>query len=299
MAPTRTIFQLDHQPTWYENIAVRANGRILATRIDVPELMEIDPTTGEGRSILTIPGSKSLMGINELEPDVWAVGAGDYILGPGTVPGSYSLWIADLNGPKPVVSLVTKIPEIGLLNGTETWSKDVVLAADSTNGRIYRINVRDGSYSVVLDAKELDGDESQPIGINGLKLYQGWLYFTNTAQKATYRVPVGDDASTTGPVEIVATGPFIPDDLCIGADGTVYVTDPLRHKVARIPPGGSDLVVIAGEPDAMEIAGPTACALGRRDEDGHVLYVSTGGALAAPVDGKTEPAKIVAIDLSG
>jgi hypothetical protein len=298
MAPVKTVFQLDHKPTWFENIAVRANGTLLVTRLDVPELMEVDPVTGSGKTIATIPGSKSLTGINELTPDVFTVGAGDYDLASGTVIGSYCLWLVDLTGAEPSLRQVTeKMPGVGLLNGTTTWDETTVLAADSASGQLFKIDVTSGKYTVCLSGEHLLPAEGapMPLGINGVKIHDGYVYFTNTTRATFYRVPVDADAKPTGEIEVQATG-FPQDDCYVMDDGTAYVVTHVTNMVMKVSPKG-EAISIAGGFKSMDVAGCTACAVGRTPEDKNVLYVCTGGGNSLPVDGQTEPAKVVAIEL--
>lgn len=309
MAPVKTVFQLATKPSWFENLAVRACGTLLVTRMDVPELWEVDPRTGAGRAILTIPSVSGLTGINELGArDVFVVGGGDYDFTPGkgTVPGTYGLWRVDLRGPQPKASpIVTKMAEIGLLNGTATWDGRTVLAADSIAGVVYKVDVETGAYEVCLDVEAMKAAPGSPfpLGVNGVKVHDGHVYFTSTTRGVFGRVPVGADAKAAGPVEVLAEG-FWQDDCCVAADGTAYVVTHVSNMVMRVPPpragaGAGAAVVVAGDAASMAVAGGTACALGRTEDDGNVLYVCTSGANAVPVNGQSEGAKIVAIQLDG
>jgi hypothetical protein len=296
---TKTIFQLDTKPTWFENIAVRPKGTLLVTRLDVPELWEIDPVTGSGKSILSIPNVKSLTGINELKPDVWAIGAGDYDMAAGAVLGSWELWTADLSGPgEPKVKLGAKVPEFGLLNGTATWDEHTVLAADSPGGKIYKIDLTTGTSSVCLeDELMLPPSEGQiPLGVNGVKIFGKYVYFSNTAKQSFCRVPVDTDAKATGPVEVVAEG-FLQDDFVLTEDGSAYIVTHPTNTVVKVSPAG-ETVKIAGEYTSTEVMGGTACAVGRTEEDKNVLYACTSGGVVMPVNGVIEPAKVVAIKLT-
>ncbi len=123
---TRVVFQLPDVGSWFENIAVRASGTLLVTRVDVPEVWEVDPATGSGSLLATFPAPVgSITGITELTPDVFVVGAGQYNLGSGTVAGSYGVYLLDLSGGSPPSpKLVVQMPEVGLLNGLTTWDAE-------------------------------------------------------------------------------------------------------------------------------------------------------------------------------
>ena len=56
---------------------------------------------------------------------------------------------------------------------------------------------------------------------------------------------------------------------------------------------------MAGSQGSLALAGATSGVFGATAADRRTLYVTTSGALAGPVNGSvTEPAKIVAVDMS-
>ncbi len=298
---TRVVFQLADIGTWFENIAVRPSGTLLATRLDVAELWEIDPATGSGSALVTFPEPlKSLTGITEVSPDVFAVGAGQYNLGAGTVAASFGVYLVDLNSASPVPKLVTQIPEAGLINGMTTWGADILLVGDSEFGALYKVDVAAGTYTKLLADETMGSPEEAPlqIGINGIKRLGNHLYFTNSMRQTIFRVPLDANAAATGPVETVVSG--LPlDDLAFDEAGTAYVTTHVGNSIVTVTPGAKEGVVSAGSADSLELAGCTAAAFGRRPGDKKALYVVTCGALTMPVKGEeTEPAKIVAVDFA-
>ncbi|KAJ4201390.1 hypothetical protein NW759_015649 [Fusarium solani] len=306
MASTRTLFQLSSQPTWFENISIRPNGTILATRLDVPEVWAVDPTNSSGSLLFRIPlpkdvPSQALTGICALRPDVFAIGAGIYDMtgGTGAKAGSFSVWLADLTGQEPKVTKVTDTPEIAMINGMATWDENTALVTDCLSGKVYKLDVTSGTYNIALEDETMEIPAGAPfqVGINGLKVHrtaeQIHVYYTTTTRYSVYRMPVTHELKPAGPVETLASG-VVPDDLVVAHDRTVYVCTNVTNTVARIPPGGGDVVTVAGEAKAMTLAGPTACVWGEGEK---VLYVATAGGNATPVDGKTEPAKIVEVRL--
>jgi len=298
--PTRVVFQFPNVGSWLENIAIRPSGNILITRLDVPELWEVDPKTGSGFSIATFPAPlTSLSGVTEVTPDVFAVGTGVYKLGEGTVPGTYEVHLLDLNESSPKPKLVTKINECGLLNGMTTWDANNVLCADSEYGSLYKVDVATGTYTKVLDDDLLKSPEGSPmqIGINGIKIKDGYLYYTNSMRQTFFRAPIGDGAVVSGHIEPVVSG-IVLDDFALAEDGTAYLTTHFGNSVVKIAPGSKEVAVVAGNIGTLEMPGTTACALGRGKDDKQTLYVVTAGGLSSPVNGQTEPAKVVAVDLA-
>jgi hypothetical protein len=75
--PTTLIHEFPN-PTWLENIAVRHNGQILTTSISTSVLYQVDPSQEQQPiPVATVPRSDGLLGIAELEQDVFYVIAGN------------------------------------------------------------------------------------------------------------------------------------------------------------------------------------------------------------------------------
>ncbi|KAF4966675.1 hypothetical protein FSARC_5664 [Fusarium sarcochroum] len=306
MASTKTLFQLDSQPTWFENICTKSNGTVLATRLDAPEVWAVDPTTSSGSQLLRVPlpedvPNPALTGICHLRPDIFAIGAGSYDMVENLAPkpGSWSIWLADLTGEEPKVTKAADMPELGFVNGIATWDENTVLVTDCLKGKVHKLDVTTGSYSVALEdeSMEIPADAPFQVGINGIKVHrtseQTYVYYTTTSRFSVYRVPVTQELQAAGPVETLASG-IVADDIAVARDGAVYVCTMVTNTVARIPAAGGEVATVAGEEKAMTVAGSTACVL---SEDEKTLYVVTAGANAVPVDGKTEPAKVVEVKL--
>ena len=301
---TRVIFQLPNKGTWFENIAVRPNGLLLVTRVDVPEVWAIDPASGGGTAIHSLPAPiNSITGITELSPDVYAIGAGQYDLAKGSIEGSWEIWTFSLasaeRDARSMPRKVVDVPRAGLVNGLATLDAGTVLAADSTHGSVYKIDLVSNTCSLALSDELMNpGPEPFiPIGINGIKIRDGFLYFTNSARALFCRLPIGAGAKATGEVEVLASG-FVPDDLAFDTDGSALIAAHPQNMVVKVLPGSSEVITVAGKVDSLEIAGGTACAFGRKAGEHRVLYVVTAGAVSSPVNGETEPGKGVAIDLS-
>ncbi|KAF5005214.1 hypothetical protein FDECE_8335 [Fusarium decemcellulare] len=218
--PVEIIFQEETQPSFFESICARSNGMLLVTRQDVNELWELNPFTRTGRCVLRITEVESLTGMCEVSLDVYAVGGGTYRVKTheGPLPGTFGVWLADLTGDEPKVHQVTRIPEIGQLNGITAWDSQTILAADSYHGKVYRVNIQDGSSSVCIEHETMTDPPKSPVrmGVNGLKIrtVDGGreLYYSNTARMLFCRIPVDCNATATGPAEVLATG-FSPESM--------------------------------------------------------------------------------------
>lgn len=294
-----TVYQFSSVGTWAESIAVRPNGQVLVTRLDVPEIWSIDPVSQTAYLVHTFTGATSTIGITAIGPDIYAVGSGIVDLSTyAATPGSFVIWKVDLRGHRPGVSIIKAIPEGGSLSGLTLFrgggNSTFILIADTVLGKVWRLNPKTGAYSVALsDSTMQPAAGGPPIGINGLRTVGNKLYYTSSTQQVFCRVTLNQDASAAGPFEVVASGSF-QDGFDITGDSTAYITTHPQNTVIKVTPSG-DSSVYAGNLNSSALAGSTDAHLGTF-RGRQVLFVTTNGGLGAPVNGTfTEPAKVVMI----
>jgi hypothetical protein len=197
--------------------------------------------------------------------------------------------------PSAVVSKVTDIPEGVSLNGIAALneSQGLLVVGDAGAGVVYTLNVHTGNYSKTIDDPTMKPSSSYPIGINGIKVRDGYLYYISEAQELVFsRIPVNTTSSApTGPAEIIATNIF-GDDFSLDQAGNAYVGENPWDVVAKVTPGG-EVSVVAGSLNSTLVAGATSTAFGRTSGNGSVLYVTTSGGLGSLVC--AEGGKVVAI----
>ena len=157
---------------------------MLVTLLTAPEVHEIVPfnSSNSARLAFASGGHSNGTGITEVKADVSVV----------CVDGG-SLWELNFReGDTPHGFLITKIPE-AQLNGLATLNPPhgIVIAADSTNGCIWRVDLNTGAYESVLEDETM-----QPVlvhdvqlGINGLQMLGNTVYYTN-AKKSLLSSPV-------------------------------------------------------------------------------------------------------------
>ncbi|KAJ5175044.1 uncharacterized protein N7482_000921 [Penicillium canariense] len=295
-----TIFQFPNIGSWIEGIAVRENGDILITRTDTPELWSINPLTKQASLLYTFPNATSTVGITELSPGIYAVGAGIVDLATTVATaGSFVIWTVDLRFLTPRASVLKAIPEGQSLSGMtlyEGGGPPLLLIADTKKGAVWRLDPRTGAYSVALsDSSMLPVEGLPPIGINGIKVSGRTLYYTSSTKQVFCRVALNTDGSAAGPIEVVASG-FFQDGLALKPDGTAYITTHPRNTVLKVTPSGETSVFV-GNLNSTAVAGSTDAQFGFYWGQ-EVLYVTTNGALSAPVNGTfTEPAKVVMVTM--
>lgn len=303
-----TLFQFPHNGSWVDNITLRPDGSLLLTRLDMPEVWSVNTTSGDARLAHSFPNATSCFGISEIDHDVFAVVVGNFSTKTYTpTAGSFSVHrldfnIGDAKDNKRIPKLarashIAALPEAQALNGMTTFTKKshLVLIADSPKGAVWKVNTKTGHYSVALHHPTMTPAKGQalPLGINGLKLVDGYIYYTSTTRMEFCRVKVNEDATAAGDYEVIASG-FLPDNLDVALDGTAYIATDPQNSVVRISPYGQ-ISLVAGGQLSTQMPGPTSCQL---TPDGKTLYVGTSGGQVAPVLGTfTEPGKVVKISL--
>jgi hypothetical protein len=291
--------------TWLENLVVRPNGKVLATRFDNPLLVEFEPSnaSSEPKTIYTFPEALGATGLTKVDGhrDLYAAASGNFSLTAGLTPKSWVIWTIDLqdeNKPK-----VTKfpVPAVALVNGIASLraSEHALVVSDSILGIIGKLDLKTGVYSTVLNntlTQKLVPDAE--LGINGIRRHKSSLYFANGNILA--RVSIHPDGSPASEAEIVgnATNPAYQfDDFAVDGDGTAYLATGNANAITRITPNGQ-AAIIAGNLNSTQIAQPTSVQIGKSKGRHPLLYVTTAGGLQSPVNGNiTVGAQFLSIHL--
>ena len=280
-APTvRSIYQFTDFTM--ENMAARSNGHLLLTGSNQPFLYDIDPTAASpSPSMLpSIPGVIGVFGIAETSPDVFAVAAGNYT---NLVPAndSFSIWQVDMNQtPEPTVKLITPIPAAEGLNGMAALNgfSGSVLVADSKKSAVWKVDVSTGAYSIAIQNDDFaPNTAAQSLGINGLRMSGGNLYFTNSAQGFFGKVSVNGEGTAVGDVQTLArldssAGTYDDLDLDCAGNSWIATHDDLLLAVTT---GGTQSNMTGG---ATQFKEPTSARFGRGSgSETTVLYVANAG----------------------
>lgn len=194
---------------------------------------------------------------------------------------SNQLLVLDRNGG---VKKRVAAPDALFLNGMVEIAPDAILIADSLAGKIWRFDPASGAIAIWLSDPLLATDPAQPSqrpAANGLKVQDGWLYVSNSARGAMYRIALSGN-SPSGPLEHYATtGPV--DDFTFLPDGTIAAA---TH--------GNTLVRIARDGTVSDIL-PDGCdgctSVARYGPRGDLIVLTTGHLL----EGGTAPARVLRI----
>jgi hypothetical protein len=321
--PARTVAQLDKVPTWLENIAVRATGDLLVTQLaPAPVLYTIKSPASANATLEPIyewhePNVTDILGITETFPDTFNIIAGNATADALGYAGSWSVWEAKLsscNSSVPAIRKIANIPEAMLLNGITPLPghPEIVFIADSQFGFLFRLDTRTGKHEVIAKGPEFDPYPARQhktvgFGINGVKIRDGYLYFSNSNLVSIFRMPITMDgyvakegkAKVELYADLNAAVDFV-DDFVFSGDGTLWAASNYGNSIVAVSPGGKKIRVVAGAITQLTLAGSTAAAFGRTKYDRDVLYVCTAGGLGEPVNGTiVEPGKVEAIDIAG
>ena len=282
--------------TWVENIAVRANGQIIATTLPAAEIWQVNPFKSEAPILITqLPYLVGAFGIAETAHDVFVVTAGNFTR-TGNVPYSYSVWEIDLRGRSGANAAnaptrkIVDIPEAPLLNGVThiVPGSRTVLIADSINGQVWKLDTTTDKYGVVLSDPLMKPQAPSPLGINGIHTHGDTAYFTSSGQNILASVRINlKTGKAVGSYQTVAHPiGLAPDDFTLDAAGNAYIATNFGETVVRVQTSGRNkgtTSTYAGNANSTVLAGNTACVFGRTRSDSGVLYVSTAGGSAAPV----------------
>lgn len=335
--------------TFLENIASRANGDILVTMaVPQSNVFAIqNPMTSCPNMVpvFQVPGSNGTHGIAEIanRPDVFAVVAGNISLSGNPangVMGSNSLWELDMRtsgsavapGPQkqginpdpscpqalPLEVTARKIADLPMaprLNGLAAVpGTSMMLVGDSQLGVAFRVDTATGAVTTAVDVPEMKpvpgaGSADDALGLNGMKVKGGALYFTTAASRTVYRIAIQPDGSGPMPGATVETIAAVPtaswmDDIDIRDDGSLWVTTNTGNTLLALEPTAAANgtaaapgaaraqfnapVVALGAANSLTVGGAASVAFGRGSVSRNTAFVVTGSG--------DEPAKVVAVD---
>jgi hypothetical protein len=233
-------------------------------------------------------------------------------------PGSFSVWKLDFTvqhnehydpffdwktkrngGDKqksgPAVSKIVDIPKAKALGAsTLLKSRDsrFLLISDSSEGMIWGLDLETGEYHPTLShGSMLPAPNGPAMGVNGIQVHDGYLYYASVTKREFRRVQIDDTASAIGPYELIL-GDITLDNFDLAIDGTVYFATNTENMIVKLTAQG-EIVQVAGGKNSTALAGPTCCRL---HPSGNVLVVGTNGGITAPVNNWfEEPGKLAAI----
>lgn len=203
--------------------------------------------------------------------------------------------------PQGETSVVVTLPDAMFLNGMTPLDGDSLrdgkaerlLIADSYRGAIWQLNVSEKTVQIWLEHPELarSAPDKEFPAVNGLKIFDGVLYASNTEKMQLVKIPIVD-GQPGEPSIFVA--PINLDDFAFDQQGNLYGTTHVYNSVVKISPEGNVTVIAAAE---AGMAGSTALAFGRGEGDRTNVYVVTNGGMSFPLPTGVEPARVVCLEV--
>jgi hypothetical protein len=265
--------------TFLENIAVAAEGTLYVTSHEDGKILQLSPT-GESSVYATIAGKVAGLAVAQ---------NGDLIVSGWDSQGVPTVFRV---GEQQVETLVT-LPDALFLNGIVHLSGDRYLIADSYRGAIWQLDIAQRTAQIWLEHPLLTrrSADSQTPAVNGIKLFQGMLYASNTDRMLLLQIPIEAGAAATP--KVIAENVNI-DDFAFDTDGTLYGATHIYNSLIRRTPDGQ-LTLLAEAEQGM--TGSTAVAFGRSEGDRTAIYVVTNGGMFLPPPTGVQPAEVVRLEV--
>jgi hypothetical protein len=280
LVPAQTIAEFPVN-TFLESIAVAADNTLFITSHYEGKVIRID-ADGVPTTYATIAGKATGLAMTS---------DGDLLLSGWDNQETSVVWRITTDG---AIYLLAKLPEAMFLNGLTRLIGDRYLIADSYRGAIWELNTSNETFSIWLEHPDLARSSPEEVfpAVNGLKIYDRFLYASNTQKQQLVKIPILADG-LAGEPEIFVTGVNI-DDFAFDIAGNLYGTTHVFNSVVKIDQEGTVTTIAQLE---QGVAGSTALAFGRTEGDRTGIYVTTNGGMSYPPATGIEPAKVVRLNV--
>jgi sugar lactone lactonase YvrE len=266
--------------TWLENLVVGPNGALYATNYLEGKVFKI-AADGEKEVYAAIDGK--IAGIAVYHKNQFLVTGWDKQAKPA---------IFKIDG-KSSVSKLLNIDGGMFPNGIVHLESDKYLVADSYAGCIWQYDAASNIVSVWLKDKLLErsSGKSQYPAANGLKMYDGNLYVSNTEKQILVKVPMSGFKARAPSLFIDKVN---IDDFAFDGSGNIYAATNVYNGVIKITPD-KQITIVADL--SSGVAGSTSVVIAKNSVGAWVLYVATNGGMAVPPPTGVEEGKIIELSL--
>lgn len=202
-------------------------------------------------------------------------------------------------GPQPKITKLLDNPNMDIGDGMTVLNKQsgLLISGDSgsTNGQLYVYNTNNGAITAPYAATPFANPPGGSSGIDGMKVRNSTLYYTNLSLKTLGRMPIDTSSGkSTGPIEVLYNGTAL-DDFYFDGVGNLYATvlegNGIGYAQAPLKPGNLKFI-------ATQIPSASAARFGLTPADKNTLYVTSVGNLSAYATGGpfTVPGGIWSVD---
>jgi sugar lactone lactonase YvrE len=179
-----------------------------------------------------------------------------------------SIWRIRPNGGLP--SQFAALPNVAYLNGLAIdESGSTLYVTDSTNGAVWKISLHPGMAGAVTpwaQGAQLQRVGTAPFGANGIKVHNGAVWVSNTAQGTLMSIPVKEDG-TAGTITTKATGLTAIDDFAFTVSGDVVAAQNFASQASIVYQDGTHVTVLTS---ADGLSNPTSVAI-----RGSTVYIAS------------------------
>lgn len=262
--------------TWLENLVVGEKETLYVTDYPEGKVYKIHP---DGKKELYASIEGKIAGIALLHGSQFLVTGWD----KGGKPSIFKI------DEKLTVSKVLTIDGGMFPNGILHFSGDKYLIADSYAGCIWLYDAAINKVTLWLKDVLLERSSAKVEypAANGLKIYNGNLYVSNTEKQILVKVPESD--LKPGKPSLFLDKVNI-DDFAFDSSGNIYAATNVYNSVIKITQD-KKITIIADL--SSGVAGSTAVVFAKNSEGKPVLYVSTSGGMAVPPPTGVEEGKII------
>lgn len=240
----------------------------------------------------TLPGATGLNGFAQIGADKYAIAGG--------VRGTYhydneTIYTIDFSGNRSgaTTGIAATLPDAVLLNGAASLpaNEEIVLLADSVVGCIWRVNTTSGCYEKAIEGDFLTAPANAsalPIGVNGLKVRAGYVWFTNTYTGVFGRVPIDSEGYPTGDSETIATVSAANswDDFNVLADDGASMACQSPDTVSLISHTGVVTPIIGMNATEGLLLGCSSIVVTAGAQGNRSAYVTTKGSYSSGLGGQ-------------
>lgn len=279
IAPAQTIAEFPVN-TFLENIAINAEGILFVSSYEEGKIYRIAPN-GDRTEFASINGTVAGVALDH-SGNVLVAGVGE-----DKISSIFQI------APSGTVESIVKIPEAMFLNGMTPLKGSHFLVADSYKGAIWDVDVAAKTAKIWMQDNLLArSDTRNPFpAVNGIKIYQNFLFASNTQRQLLLRIPLTEQGAPKTP-EVFLTNVNL-DDFAFDIKGNLYGTTHVYDSVIRISPDKQITILSQAE---QGVTGSTALAFGQGAYKSS-LYVITNGGMSLPPPTGVAPVKIVRLDI--
>jgi hypothetical protein len=266
--------------TFLENIAVGMDGDIFVTSVEDGIIYRIG-LSGKTEMFASIPGKA--VGIVRLNEDTFLVNGWN----DQGVPTIY------LIAGKDHARAMHQPEGAQFLNGMVHLSGDLYLICDSYKGCLWLYNLKENNSAIWLSGDLFMRGKSENTipAANGLKIFNGHVYVSNTDKQLLLRIPL--EGNHPGEPEVILRNVNL-DDFAFDSLGNLYATTHIYNSVIKISPG-LEMTILAEA--AAGVVGSTAAAISKSLQGKESLFITTNGGMSMPPEGGLVESCVVEIEL--